>query len=138
MKKLFPVVLLLLLTGCAGFNKSIFDGGLSITATVQNPVTNEMQAGVETSVTIARKAILAYARQPRCVGPVLPTCSSWPVIQKLQAGNRIAERELQNMRNFMDTNQQVSAVTAYNGAVKALRGLRATAYVEGIEIKETP
>lgn len=127
-------------SGCAGFmdkfNTSIFDGGLSITATVQNPVTMEQQAAVELSYTIAAKALLAYARQPRCPAgtTVAITCSSWPVVLKLQNANRVAFAQLQNLRQFMDTNNQVSAITAFNAAVSALRKFRATAYVEGITI----
>ena len=128
-----------LASGCAGllekFDKSVFDGGLSITATVQNPVTDEQQAAAELSYTLAAKALLAYARQPRCApGAVKITCSSWPVVEKLKNANRKAFTELQNLRQFMDANDTVSAITAFNAATKALRDFRATAYVENITI----
>lgn len=138
MKNLFAsVAILFLLAGCASFNKSVFDGGISVTATVQNPITLEQQAGVELSAAIARKAVLAYAQQPRCLpGAVAPTCSYWPAVQKMKDANRIANQQLINMREFLDNNKQVSAIAAFNAAVKALRDLRASAYVVGVEIKE--
>lgn len=132
-----------LVTGCAGlgdkFNTPVFNGGLSLTATVQNPITNEQQAGVELSATIARQALLAYARQPRCAAGVSRvTCSSGPVVAKLKKANRLVNIALVKMRDFLDRNQQVSAINAFNEAVAALRDFRATAYVEGIEIKAAP
>ena len=90
MKRMLPVLLLsLALAGCAGFNKSVFDGGLSVTATVQNPVTREQQAAVEASYNVAASAGLAYMRLPRCkAGQAISfdnLCSSWPVVQHSNA-----------------------------------------------------
>jgi hypothetical protein len=51
----------------------------------------------------------------------LPNCSNFGVVKKLKAANRIAFKQLQNLRVFMDNNQQVSAISAFNAAVGALR-----------------
>lgn len=136
------MVLALSVAGCAGladrFDKSVFSGGLSVTATVQNPVTREQQAAVEVSYQIAGRAIIAYASLPRCSAVATIACSRGDVVRKLKQGNRVAYAALRQLRTFMDANQQVSAVAAFNSAVTALRELRAVAFVHGIEIKDTP
>jgi hypothetical protein len=129
---LLPLILFsLALASCAGIDKSVFDGGLSITATVQNPVTREQQAAVEASYQVAVSAALAYSRLRRCkAGEVFSAtnpCSQWPTVQKLKLANRKAYKQLVNLRSFMDKNQQVSAVAAFNALQAALRDFKAIA-----------
>lgn len=127
-------------SGCTAadlLKRSVFDGGLSVTATVQNPVTREMQAGVELAYGLAATGIVHYARLPRCkagqIESVTAPCSRWSVVQKLQQGNRVAYGAIVRLRAFMDANQQVSAIGAFNAAQAALRDLRAVAYIHGIK-----
>lgn len=133
--RIIALASLVVLGGCAGlgWDKSVFDGGLSITATVQNPVTLEQQAAVELSYNAAAIAVVTYARLPRCKGQSGP-CSSWAVVQKLKAANRLAYSALTRMRDFLDNNQRVSASSAFNAAVKALREFRAIAFINGIQV----
>lgn len=117
--------------GCASLDKSVFDGGLSITATVNNPVTREQQAAVEASYQVAVSAALSYANLRRCksgeTASATNLCSQWSVVQKLQGANRIAYASLVKLRGFMDRNQTISAIAAFNEVQAALRDFRATA-----------
>lgn len=137
MRRLLIIPFLIALTGCAGVSRSVFDGGLSITATVQNPVTREMQASAEASYNVVASAAVAYVRLPRCkAGTVIGVdnlCSSWPVVQKLKTYNRVAYTALVKSRGFVDNNQNISAIGAYNEAVAALRDFKAIAFINGIK-----
>lgn len=138
----------LALSGCAllgdlapRLERSVLQGGLSVTATVNNPVTRQQQASVEVAYATAGKAVLAYNRLPRCrtgqVETLVAPCSRWSVIVKLKNVNRVAYTAIRNLRGFMDTNQQISAISAFNAAQAALRDFRSIAYVEGVKI-DTP
>ena len=125
----------LVLASCAAdpFSKSVLEGGTSLTATVNNPVTLQQQAEIEATYTVAAAGVLAYARLPRC-SKSAPPCSSWPVVQKMKSGESAVFQQLQNLRTFMDNNQTVSAISAYNAASKALRDLKAVAFVNNIKV----
>lgn len=125
--------------GCAllqNADKSVFDGGLSITATVNNPITREQQAALEASYQVAVSAALSYSNLRRCKSgekaSATNLCSDWATVQKFQRANRIAYAELVNLRKFMDTNQQVSAVAAFNAVQNALRDFKAVAAASGV------
>lgn len=127
-------ILALSLAGCAGFpdlTKSVLVGGGSITATVQNPVTREQQAAIEASYQLTASAALSYARLRRCkvgeAASVANLCSQWPVVQKLQAYNRVAYKAIVQLRGFMDRNQTISAIGAFNEAQAALSAFKSTA-----------
>lgn len=136
----------LAVSGCSstwsGFkwNESVLSGGASLTATIANPVTIEKEAAAEAVYNLGATAIVTYDRLPRCgAGKVFTAtnpCSSWPVVQKLGRLNRVAYAQLVNLRKFMDTNDQISAITAFNALIAAMRELRATAYINGVVIPE--
>lgn len=140
---LFPVmVLALVLAGCAGSQKSVLEGGTSITATIQNPVDAQQEAKLEVSYGLAATAIVNYARLPRCgIGQEFTAakpCSSWKIVKQMQDGNRIVYKKLTNLRAFMDDNDQVSAIVAFNAARKALNQVQAIAFINGIPIPDAP
>lgn len=139
MRKLLLVPALfiaLALSGCAGFDKSVFEGGLSLTAEVQNPITREQQAAVESSYQVAVSAALSYARLRRCgvgeTASVTNHCSQWTSVQKLQSYNRVAFKAIERLRAFMDNNETVSAIKAFNEATAALKSFKSTAAATGI------
>jgi hypothetical protein len=124
------------LSGCAGFDKSVFEGGLSLTAEVQNPITREQQAAVESSYQVAAAAALSYARLRRCGilerASATNLCSHWSVVEKLRSANRVAYKALVELRAFMDNNENVSAIKAFNEATAALKSFKSTAAATGI------
>ena len=66
-KMLIPVLVLAsLVGGCATADKSVFQGGTSVTATVQNPAGKRELASVELSYQLAAKAFV-LCRDTRCV-----------------------------------------------------------------------
>lgn len=135
MKRLAIIVVLsLALGGCAG--KSIFQGGPSITAPITNPVTREQQAAIEGSYGIAAHLILTYGNLPRCKPgtsfSLTNRCSTGPLVRKLKQGNRVAYRQLQNLRAFMDNNETVNAIQAYNALRATLADLQATVTGNGL------
>ncbi len=137
MKRFLIVPLLaLVLVGCAGIDKSVFQGGASLTASVQNPVTREMEAGVEATYQVAASSALAYARLRRCAAgetaSLTNRCSTWPIVQKFKSINRIVFAQLKNLRGFLDNNDQVNAISAYNTIQTALASFKATAATSGI------
>ena len=132
-----PLALIALtFANCSGVDKSVFEGGLSITATVQNPVTREQQAAVEASYQVAASAALSYARLRRCEAgeTASPTnlCSEWAVVQKLKRANRTAYSQLVKLRDFMDNNETISAISAFNSVQKALADFKAIANTAGV------
>lgn len=119
-------------------NKSIFEGGTSFTASIQNPVKREHQAAIEASYNVAASAVLAYSRRPRCAAgqntSLTNLCSQWTVVQKLMAANRFAYAALVKSRKFVDQNDQFNAIKAFNEAVAALREFKAIAVANGIRV----
>lgn len=136
MRKLFPLLLaaLLVLPDCSG--RSVFEGGASIVAPVKNPVTREQQAAIEGSYGIAANLILTYGRLPRCKPgtsfSLTNRCSTGALVRKLKAGNRVAYKQLQNLRAFMDNNETVNAINAYNALRETLRDLQNTVTANGL------
>lgn len=138
MKKLFLVPFLLLsfaLASCATLDS--LKSALTIgTASVNNPVTREQQAAVESSYQIAVSAALAYSRLRRCkageTASIVNQCSQWTIVQKLKSANRIAYTQLVNLRRFMDNNQTINAIGAYNAVVAAIADFKSTAAASGI------
>lgn len=134
------LVAALALGGCALFNPnepSVLQGGQSLTATIDNPVTPEQQAKVEVSYQLAADGVLAYSNLHRCDDGVHFTvtvpCSEWSVVQKFKTANRTAFKALQRMRAFADNNQRISATTAFNEVIAALKDIQNTAYINGIK-----
>lgn len=141
MKRIIAVVAVALaLAGCGTFDpnsKSLLQGGPSLTATIDNPVTREQQAKIEVSYQLAADGVLAYSDLRRCAAgehfTLQVPCSEWSVVQKFQSANRLAYKALQRMRGFADNNQLISATTAYNEVIAAIKSIQETAFVNGIK-----
>lgn len=135
MKRFIALLLALSLTSCASLNKSFFEGGTSLIATVQNPVTTDQQAAVEASYNVVGSGALAYSRWRRCKPgegtTVTNLCSKWSVVQKFKYYDGIIFKQLADLRSFMDANDQVSAIAVYNALVTSLRDFRALAFING-------
>lgn len=125
----------LALSGCAG-DKSVFQGGTSLTATVNNPVTLEMQAALEAGYGVVATAAVNYARLPRCKAgeaeSLTNLCSRWSVVQKLKTANRIAYAAINKSRDFVGM-RTISAVSVFNSAVAALNDYKAIAYINNVK-----
>jgi hypothetical protein len=122
--------------GCAGLNESIFKGGASLTASIQNPVTREQQAAVEATYQVAVSTALSYARLRRCKDgeTASPTnlCSKWLIVQKFKTINRSVFAQLKQLRGFMDANDQVNAIKVYNAIQNAIANFKSTAVASGV------
>jgi hypothetical protein len=116
---------------------SVFKGGTSVTASIQNPVTREQQAGVEATYGLAASAVLNYSRLRRCkageVASITNLCSKWTVVQKLKRANSVAYGSIVKLRGFMDNNQTISAIGAFNSAQAALTNFKAIAVSSGVQ-----
>ena len=131
MRKILAVAMLALaLTGCAGMNTSIFQGGSSLTASVTNPVTPRMLYDVENGMTVAVSGLLAYKNA--CIAKVVPV-SCRGVIASLQVYTRKAKPILVSLRSFVRNNDQVNAITAYNSVKDLLSGFQQTAQAAGVK-----
>lgn len=141
MKRILAIVAVTLaLSGCGTFDptgRSVLQGGTSLTATIDNPVTREQQAKIEVSYQLAADGVLAYSDLRRCaVGQnftLQVPCSEWTVVQKFKSANRLAYKALQRMRGFADNNQLISATTAYNEVIAAIKSIEETAFINGIK-----
>ncbi len=138
MKRFIAIVAFALtLSGCAGVGTSIFEGGTSVTATINNPVTLDQQAAIEASYNLLASAALNYSRLRRCKAGesagVTNLCSSWSVVKQLMKADQVAYTSVSNLRKFMRENQTVSAISAFNAAQAAFRDYKAIAYINGVK-----
>jgi hypothetical protein len=131
MRKIIAVVVLTLaLTGCAGINTSVFQGGSSLTASVTNPVTPRMLYDIENGLTVAVSGLLAYKNA--CISKVVPA-SCRDIIANLQVYTRKAKPILVRLRVFVRNNDQVNAIGAYNEVRGLLSAFQETAAAAGVK-----
>ena len=120
MKRLIAIAVLLALAGCAT-DKSIFQGGTSLTAPIQNPVTLNDWATIEIAYAGSVRLALTYRRLPLCKAGQTETltnlCARRTVLLAIQDANAKARAALLPFRGFMRNNQTLSALTAI-GAVR--------------------
>lgn len=137
--KIILVIALLLLPGCATFQKSVFEGGMSVTATVTNPVTYEQLAAVQASYGVAAAAVANYMELRQCkrseVESATNWCSRYSVKVKLQLANRRAYFAVMLLSNFVRTKKTISAVSALEDAKAALRDFQNIAVSSGIKVQ---
>lgn len=120
--------LLLALTGCG--TVSVFQGGTSITANVQNPVTPDMLFAVENGLIAVLDGLVAYKRQ--CVaGRLDPSCTG--VIARIQTYTRKIKPVLVDLRKFIRNNDQVSAIAAFRAAQQIMADIQGQALAAGVQ-----
>ena len=102
----------LVLAGCAG--QSVFQGGTSLLAPIQNPVSRTTLAEVESAYGIVLTAAVAYRRLPLCrrgeVASATRLCADRGVILVLQAADRKARVALLSARSFVRNHPTLNAV----------------------------
>ena len=130
MKRFLTVLLISFsLSGCAGMDKSILSGGLSLTASVQNPVTPEMLYGLENGLVIVVTGLNSYKQL--CVDRAIPaTCRT--VIRRLQGFTREARPKLMQLRAFIRSNDQVNAILLFNEIRAVFDKAKAYAAANGV------
>lgn len=105
------------------------------TATITNPVTKEMEAQIELGFDAALQILLSYRRA--CIaGNADVNCRR--NIEVIQPYTRQAKPLIAQLRNFVDTNDQVNAVVAYNQLVSLYGNLKTSAAAVGMNIGSLP
>lgn len=114
MKKFLTALVLsasLTLGACAGMDKSILEGGTSMTATVTNPVSRDTWYGIEAAYMSAVR-IMVQARRNVCTTTSSTTCVPKSAVLAMQDADRKARSVLVPFRTFMRNNDQISALSA--------------------------
>lgn len=117
----------LLVTGCT--SGSVFQGGTSLTAPVNNPVSRNNLAQVESAYGIALTAAVAYRRLPLCkageTASLTRLCAQRGVILTLQAADRQARVAVVAARDFVRNHPTLNAVDILILAKNAVDQFRA-------------
>jgi len=127
---ILAAALSLSLAGCA--NLEAISNGLSLaTASVANPVTQTKEAEIELAVDSAIKVLQTYKRA--CVaGTADVHCRD--NIGQIQAYTRQIKPLVGQLRNFVDTNDQVNAVVVYNQLSQLYATMKAAAASLGVSL----
>ncbi len=128
MKRLIPILLLLSLSGCAGFNQ-VFQAA---TVGLNNPVTKETLKTTEDGITVVFAGLNAYKKS--CVELLIPQ-SCRGTIAKIQVYTRKLPSLLVNLRAFVRNNDQVTAITAYNAIKQTIMDFRAVASANNVQVQ---
>jgi len=120
------------LSGCAALDptgRSILSGGSSFVATVDNPVTKQRLYQIEQGLIAVTSTLLVYKRA--CARQTIsPSCVA--IIAKIQVYTRQAEPLLVDLRRFVRTNDQISAITVYNELSGLLARINAERTANGV------
>lgn len=129
---LIPVMLLCVAaTGPASCDRSVFDGGASLTASVRNPVgpvdlyrAKTVYAGTLELVSAWREYCWSRPYAVLMTDPVArPICQSRrPILRAVQSADDKAFAALKTAENFVRDNPTVSAVSAIQSAMLAVAG----------------
>jgi len=124
------LVLLASLTfaSCAG--KSVFQGGPSLTASINNPVTKDMIYDVENTLVVGVSGLLQYKNA--CAKKLIDQ-KCRPIVQKLQGYTRRAKPLLVSLRKFVRENDQINAIQVYNELRNILGQFQQTVAVNGVQ-----
>lgn len=101
----------------------------NLTATVTNPVTPQMLYDVENGLVVVFAGLNTY--RTSCIRKLIPS-SCRDVIATMQPYTRILPPMLVGVRGFVNNNDQVNAITAYNAIVGLVSNMKATAKANGI------
>lgn len=140
MKRLIPLALAFGLSGCmAGGNLPSFSAigtGISlVTKSVTNPVTKTEEAQVELAIDAAIAALRGY--KTACIqGTVDKNCRA--NIKAIQAYTRQMPPLIAQLRSFVDNNDQVNAVVAYNQLTALYTNFKSAAGNLGFNVGALP
>lgn len=132
MRRILIVILALSLGGCAALDpngRSILAGGSSFVASIDNPVTKQKLYQIEQGLVAATQILLVYKRA--CAQQAIPP-SCVAVIAQIQVYTRQAEPLLVDLRRFVKTNNQLSAITIYNELTGLLARINAARSANGV------
>lgn len=141
-KRFILLPLLLMLGGCASFGdflnpgaRSILQGGVSITAAVQNPVGPNEMVAIESAYRAALVAAENYRRY--CYSAALASLPALcakrrAVVTALQGANRKVRAAMVALRAFVRNNDTVSAWSAIGAARQAILDFQAVAAANGV------
>jgi len=133
-KILIVLALTLSVAGCAQLQTLQSLAHFS-TATISNPVTKEMEAQIELGFDAAIQILLSYRRA--CIaGNADVNCRR--NIEVIQPYTRQAKPLIVQLRSFVDNNDQVNAVVAYNQLVGLYGNLKASAAAVGMNVGSLP
>lgn len=129
MKKVIVVLCLTLaLGGCASLQQA-FNAYTSASASIANPVTPQMLYNVENTAIVAFAGLKAYKQS--CVAKALPS-SCRGIVQQLQTYTRKLPALLTNLRSYIGSNDQISAVSAYNEIQQLISNFKSVATNNGL------
>ena len=133
-KALASLSIVLVLGGCAQL-QTLQNVAKFATATITNPVTKEMEAQIELGFDAGLQVLLAYRRA--CIaGTADVNCRR--NIEVIQPYTRQAKPLIAQLRQFVDTNDQVNAVVVYNQLVALYGNLKSSAAAVGMNIGGLP
>jgi hypothetical protein len=133
-KILIALALSLSIGGCAQL-QTLQNIAHFATATVSNPVTPEMEAQIELGFDAAVQILLTYRRA--CIaGTADVNCRQ--NIEIIQPYTRQAKPLIVKLRSFVDNNDQVNAVVAYNQLVGLYGSLKTSAASVGMNVGSLP
>lgn len=133
-KLLASVAIALALGGCAQL-QSISDAVKLGTASVTNPVTRVREAQIEAGFDAAVQLMLAY-RHACIAGTADVHCRQ--NIAMVQPYTIQAKALIQQLRSFVDKNDQVNAVVVYNQLVTLYGTMKSTAAIAGVNVGALP
>jgi len=131
---LASLAIVLVLGGCAQL-QTLQNIAHFATATVNNPVTPAMEAQIELGFDAAVQILLTYRRA--CIrGEADVNCRQ--NIEIIQPYTREAKPLIARLRSFVDSNDQVNAVVAYNQLVGLYGSLKTSAASVGMNVGSLP
>lgn len=117
MKRLLAIILLgSLVSGCGIFSdgqKSVLQGGTSITASVENPVTPAILYRLEQVAITATSGLLVYRQQCEA-GRIDKSC--FDAIASIQRYTRQLKPVFVDLRRYVRANDQINAISLFNKA----------------------
>ena len=135
MRRIFAsLAVVLVLGGCAQL-QTLQNVAQFATASVNNPVTPEMEAQIELGFDTAVQLLLTYRRA--CIrGEVDVNCRR--NIEVIQPYTIQAKPVIARLRRFVDSNDQVNAVVAYQQLVGLYGELKTSAAAVGMNVGSLP
>ena len=124
------LTLTLSLAGCASL-EAITNGLSLATASVANPVTPIKEAQIELALDSAVKVLQTY-KQACIAGSADKNCRD--NISQIQAYTRQIRPMVLQLRNFVDTNDQVNAVVVYNQLSSLYANMKSAAASLGVSL----
>lgn len=133
-KIIFVIALSLSIAGCAQL-QTLQNVAHFATAAINNPVTPAMEAQIELGFDTAVQLLLTYRRA--CLrGQADVNCRQ--NIEIIQPYTIQAKPVIARLRSFVDNNDQVNAVVAYNQLLGLYGGLKTSAAAVGMNVGSLP